>query len=491
MESTKIQIPAQTNEKPFQENEVSRLLTEIHKYNHCNYDLDYQGRMNKFLKLREAVHEIARKIRNLPSEEIEKTDIRLLNTQLPLFPWAYYGFSIKEVAEDIVGIYKYVFANLINEINSSRKHFIVSNDARLKILFVSERLNRFSSVFRDRSQIIKELSEDREFIVDVMTNCPIDDVVRPTYSKINSLIPFTPDLRKNIEVVANGRYDIIVYPDLHMDGRTSFMSLCRLAPISINTFGHSDTSGSADYFITSELYEPTGFEQNYTEKVIRLKSLNTKYSRLLTEEHRKSFKTIDHFYLPKNANLYLCCASPFKFGFEMIEIFKGILERDENALIILTELDGKYDVPLWNTIEKNISESQGLHRIRLIKRLTPLQLMNLNYLGKVCLEPVPFGSLNTTLECFETGLPVVSLPGSKINNRFTLGFYKKMGISEYVVSCVADYIDLAVRLANEPEESHLARRKELVEKSQVLFDEVESVNEWKQLLRDLHKGKYL
>ena len=53
----------------------------------------------------------------------------------------------------------------------------------------------------------------------------------------------------------------------------------RLAPVQINTWGHSVTSGipTIDYYFSSELYEIPEAQNNYSEKLIKMKSLCTCY----------------------------------------------------------------------------------------------------------------------------------------------------------------------------------------------------------------------
>jgi len=478
------------DKKEIEETTITRLLMEIHKFNHLNYDLDEEQRIVKFKRLHNRVKQIRDIISALPREEKDLTDIRILNTQIPLFSWAYYGLNIKELAIDMISIYKDIFEPLINKINNYYGTVALcrgpykNGEPYIKVLFVSERLNRFSSVLRDRGGIIKKLTENKDFVIDVMTNTPINDNVKHLFSNVNMLIPFTENIEKNIQMVGNGRYDIIVYPDLHMDGRSSFMSLCRLARVQINTFGHSDTSGTADFFISSELYETNNSQDNYTEKLIKLKSLNTYYSKTLTTEQRKTLNNGAYFSLSPYFNYYLCSSSPFKFGYEMIEIFKGILAKDSKAKIILTKLDAKYDIPLFNLLCNELKEE--IDRIIFMNRLSTFDLLNLNCIAKVCLESVPFGNLNTSLECFEVGMPVVCLVGNKINNRFTYGFYEKMGLqNEYCFYKVEDYVNKAVEIGTEDIDYYKQRRDEIETKAQVLFNEEESYEDWVQLLKSL------
>jgi predicted O-linked N-acetylglucosamine transferase (SPINDLY family) len=112
--------------------------------------------------------------------------------------------------------------------------------------------------------------------------------------------------------------------------------------------------------------------------------------------------------------------------------------------------------------------------------------MNLNCLVKVNLEGIPFGQLNTSMECFEVGCPVVCLPGTKANNRFTYGFYKKIGLEkEYCCETVEEYIEKAIKIGTESTEEANKRREELRTKAEVLFEEKESVEDWKQIFKSL------
>jgi len=476
-------IPAETTKKEMEVNEVNKLLIEIHQFNHLCYDLDETQRREKFNKLHNRVKEIRKLISEMSREEKDKTDTKILRTQLPTFSWAYYGFSIKELVQDIVAIYRDIFETKIKEIND--RFFPLPPRTRYrKVLFASERLNRFSSVLRDRGLIIKALCEDPDIVVDVMTNLPLQEEIKHLFTKVNQIIPFTDNLDKNIQIVGNGRYDVIVFPDLHMDGRTSFMSLCRLAPLHLTTYGHSDSSGSADYFITSKWFEPDNYQDNYAEKTIMLSSLNTFYSKTTTEEQKNKFKSGASFNLVAKNNYYLCSASPFKLGKEMIEIFKGIIIGDPNSRIILTKLSDRWDNPLFEVLVKEMGEL--IDRIIFMPRLSTLDLMNLNSLVKVNLEGIPFGNLNTSLECFELGLPVIVMAGNKINNRFTYGLYKKMGIeSAYCANSVKEYIDLAIKIGTESTEEHNKRRIELIGKSECLFREEQSIEDWKSIIKSL------
>lgn len=83
-------------------------------------------------------------------------------------------------------------------------------------------------------------------------------------------------------------------------------------------------------------------------------------------------------------------------------------------------------------------------------------LPNDKYLGlldaaDVVLDSYPFGGYTTSLECFGMGIPVITLPHPLFAGRCTYGFYKLMNITDLVASTRDEYVNLAVRLANDKE----------------------------------------
>lgn len=418
-------------------------------------------------------------ILSLDKETIDKVDYRLLNVQLPVFNLAYLGINVRPHIELWVKIYRYVFGSFIEKINNRYMSSSRWKKPYLKILFASNRINKFSSVVRDRGQIIAGISKDPCFSVDILTELPIIDLVKPLYTNCNILQSKT--LLENLSLVGNGRYDIIIYPDLHMDPATSLLPLFRLAPVQITTFGHSETSGLCDYFITSKYFMTPNSNSHFTENVYRMNSLNMKYSHIVSDEHRKKFKDRSFFSLTDTQNVYVCSSSSFKLGAEMIDIFQKIVSRDKNSVIIITKLSEDLDKDLFMAIGKKLSVDE-MSRIRFINRLDTMTMMNLLEVADVFLESYPFGNLNTTFECFEAGLPVITYPTEKMNGRFTYGLYTKMDVLDYIAVSLDDYVDIAVKVATEKD---ILRRKEIKEQSAILFNEEQSVKEWIDLLKSL------
>src|SRR5207245_339131 len=82
------------------------------------------------------------------------------------------------------------------------------------------------------------------------------------------------------QVTAAG-LDVLFYTDIGMDATTYTLAFSRLAPVQCVTWGHPLTTGldTIDYFVSSEILEPAGAEDHYTETLVRLRTLPFYYYR--------------------------------------------------------------------------------------------------------------------------------------------------------------------------------------------------------------------
>ena len=158
----------------------------------------------------------------------------------------------------------------------------ISTD-KINIGFIST--NFFNqSVTRDRMGVIRHLPRDKFNVFVFYYFKPTDDLWRYIWESDNTniVLPNTNffDRRTTIE---NQKLDVLVYCDIGMAPYTMFMAYSRLAPIQLNTWGHSDTSGidTIDYYMSSSLYEEEWAQNNYSEKLVRLNSLCTYYFKII------------------------------------------------------------------------------------------------------------------------------------------------------------------------------------------------------------------
>lgn len=368
-------------------------------------------------------------------------------------------------------------AQLVRKICPELNYKIPTNftNNKIKVWFHASQINRQHSVYKDRHQVIKGLSEDPRFNVYFSTFDPLNAEVKYTFGNAKHII-LPRDLKKIRDQLTKEKIDILVYCEIGMDATSNFMSFMKLAKIQCNTWGHSDTSGidSIDYYFSSKLYE-LPYEQaqtHYSEKLILQNSLCTSYVNPCSRHDISTFKSRFHFGFTNDCVIYFCAQSLFKLNPIYDEYLIKILTFVEKSVIVFLEGKDK------DKIIRRFDNTGIGHKIRFMPMMEHFVYMNLISISDVFLDVFPFGGCNSSFEAFSLGKVVVTRPSIMINGRFTTGFYKKMGLDYMINNTKEEYIDMAIRLGNEPE-YRKKLEKEIRENSSKLFLDKETIEEWK------------
>ena len=135
-----------------------------------------------------------------------------------------------------------------------------------------------------------------------------------------------PDIRADL-------LDVLIYPELGMDVTSFALAALRLAPRQYAAWGHPVTTGhpTIDGFFTCAAMEPDGCEAHYTEKLIKLPGIGTRYFRptVPQDADRRQLG------LPDDRKLLLCPQSLFKIHPDNDDLFARVLADNPDALLIL------------------------------------------------------------------------------------------------------------------------------------------------------------
>lgn len=408
---------------------------------------------------------------------------------------------------------KLEYKQSITQLNTNN---IDNNKVKVKICFISDSLMKDSSVLRDRMGIILALLRDNRFdvyiagTVDFNNNSPISYSFSQLFNKIkgiNGIIKLKDNLDLARKQIINKNFHIIIYPDIGMKTFQTFLAYSKLAPIQINTWGHSDTSGidTIDYYISSKYYELDKEEAqtHYNEKLILMDSLSTYYYEPIQMfcGDNFEFKKRGDIGLPfKNTdNIYWCMQSCFKLTDEFEKLIGQIIKKDSNSIILLSS-----GIPMCTSQIMRIKKNLGVDdkpelekRIKIYPALNKNNFYNFIKISDILIDPYPFGGCNTTLEGFNFDKPVITMPSDYINGRFTLGFYNKMiddsinnenvkpkYLQNMIVTNFDDYLKLALKLTSDKEYYNNVSN-EIKQYKKYLFKDKKSINEWKNVLLNL------
>jgi CRISPR-associated protein Csy1 len=273
------------------------------------------------------------------------------------------------------------------------------------------------------------------------------------------------------DAVLADRLDVLVFPDVGMDTASYLLAGMHLAPLQCAGWGHPVTTGQAaiDFFLTCADMEPAGAEAHYTEKLIRLPGVGTRYAR----PGPASTKSRAELGLPNEAHLYLCPQSLFKIHPANDALFSRVLAADSQGRLVFFR---DHDEPLTEAFRRRLlsvlagNGIDGQARTVFLDRLEHADYLRVNELCEAMLDTLHWSGGNTSLDALAAGLPIVTLPGRFMRGRQSLAMLRMAGLGDLVAEDEDEYVRLAVRLANDrPWREEAVRR--LREGAGRLFDD--------------------
>lgn len=310
-----------------------------------------------------------------------------------------------------------------------------------------------------------------------------DDVSAFIRKHADKTVIVQPSLEAARRQIAELELDVLFYQDIGMEPFTYFLAFARLAPVQCVFFGHPDTTGirNMDYFISNDLFEPENAQEHFSEQLFLLHDLGapTYYYKPRLPE---TLKGREAFGLPIDAHIYLCPQTLFKLHPDFDHILAGILRADPDGQIVLIE----GHVPGWTGLLRKRFERvmpDVADRIVFIPQQKGGDFLNLFVVADVILDTLYFNGMNTSLEGFAVGAPIVTLPSALQRGRHTAGMYRKMGIGDCVAQSPQEYVDIAVRLGTQPD-LRLAVRNRILAANTVLYEDKRVVQEFERFFTE-------
>ena len=246
-----------------------------------------------------------------------------------------------------------------------------------------------------------------------------------------------------------------------MEGFTLQLAAQRLAPVQCDFWGHPETSGmpTLDYFLTSDLMEPTDGSEHYTEQLVRLPNLSVYYEPIVTGPCDIDRVEIG---LHADAVAFWCGQSLFKYLPQFDWVFAGIAKQVRNSQFVFLLRPVERINALFRARLDRAFAKLGLEASDHCIFLPPLsQDRYFAAVGQcdVFLDSLGWSGGNTTLESLPHDIPIVTMPGALMRSRHSAAILRAMGITETIADSIDDFFAIAVRLANSPDERQALRRK--------------------------------
>lgn len=260
------------------------------------------------------------------------------------------------------------------------------------------------------------------------------------------------DLAAVAATILADQLDVLIYPELGMNGRSFALAALRLAPLQCAGWGHPVTSGHAsiDVYFSSQLMEPADGETHYTERLVRLPGLGTCYRRAAVAGRRRR----SDFDLPEDAHLYFFPHALFKIHPENDATLARILAADPAGRLVLCAAENRWVTQAFVDRLQSVLADHGVDgvdggRLQVLPPLPRPDYLEVNRLCDVMLDATRWSGGNTSLDALAAGLPIVSRWGRFMRGRQSAGMLSRLGVPELIANDEAAYVKLALRLGSD------------------------------------------
>jgi protein O-GlcNAc transferase len=263
---------------------------------------------------------------------------------------------------------------------------------------------------------------------------------------------------------------VLIFPEIGMDKVSVQLAAQRLAAVQCASWGHPVTSGlpTIDYFISSNLMEPTGAAAHYSEQLIRLPNLSIYY-----EPSELSAHGIDRTQLGlrPDAVVFWCCQSLPKYLPQFDAVFARIAAEVPGCQFTFIEFGGGKGVTeMFRGRLERAFQACGLEAADhcvFLPRLAADRFVAATGQCDVVLDSIGWSGCNSILESLVHDVPIVTLAGDMMRARHTAAILEMMGIAETTARTLDDYVSIAVTLGRDAAKraelsAQIANRKRLI-----------------------------
>jgi predicted O-linked N-acetylglucosamine transferase (SPINDLY family) len=318
---------------------------------------------------------------------------------------------------------------------------------------------------------VLELHDKRRFEVVAFDNGHNDgsDMRRRIETSVNELVDISklPDTQAAAAVRERG-IDILVNLNGYFGLRRQELFAMRAAPIQVNYLGFPGTLGVdyMDYIVADATVIPPEDKRFYDEKVVWLPDCYQSNDRQRAISER--LYTREELGLPPDGFVFCCFNTTYKIRPSIFDAWMRILGRVPGSTLWLFKTN--------DTATRNLraeASRRGIDPGRIVfgpimklpEHLARLRAANL------FLDTLPYNAHTTGSDALWAGLPVLTCMGRTFPSRVGASLLRAVGLPELVTENLADYEDLAVRLASDP--SQLLALRERLHKNRLvmpLFD---------------------
>jgi predicted O-linked N-acetylglucosamine transferase (SPINDLY family) len=286
-----------------------------------------------------------------------------------------------------------------------------------------------------------------------------------------------PDWPAWAKAISDGRFDVLVYPEIGMDAITMRLAALRLARKQVAGWGHPITSGlpTMDAYLSAEAFEPENAQTHYAEReLIALPRLGCSYQPYGT---RALPADLARWGFAESDRLLVCPGAAFKYRPAGDALLADIARRCAPCKLVFFRTQGDAHGERLEQRLRAAFDAAGVSfddSVRFLPWQPQAAFFGLLQRAHVVLDTIGFSGFNTIMQAVECGAPVVAWEGRFMRGRFGSGILRQLGLQDWIAATPQDYAEKVQRLCEDPPLREEFRRQ-LRERSPSLYGDVAGV----------------
>lgn len=284
--------------------------------------------------------------------------------------------------------------------------------------------------------------------------------------------------------IREDQIDVLIDLSGHTAGSRLTVFAHRPAPVQLSWLGYFATTGldAIDAVLLDAPHAPEGTEHQFVEEVVRLEG-----GRFYYQPVPWAPEVAEPPCLRSGHITFGSFNNTGKLNLKVYDVWAQVLRAVPNATLVL-KWRTLVDAPLCQAIRQAF-EDRGVSASRIELRPASFHIDMLKEYADIdiALDPFPFTGGLTSCEALWMGVPVVTLPQSRVVSRQTFALLSAIGQTQWVAPTEHDYVRIAQSLASDPNAlAHVRQTLRHTMRQSALMDLTGFTQKLEQVIYQLH-----
>ena len=241
--------------------------------------------------------------------------------------------------------------------------------------------------------------------------------------------------------IYSDQIDILIDLSMHMANNRLLVFARKPAPVQVTWLAYPGSTGldAIDYRLSDPYLDPPETDLSiYSEQTVRLPNCFWCYNPFSDSLPR-----------PAQQNGPMCFGSlnhPCKLNDGILSLWSKVLTATTDSRILMLTISKEHQDHIRGVFARSGVDPKRLMFVGRSPRADYLQLYNR---VDIVLDTFPYNGHTTTLDSLWMGVPVVTLSGEIAVSRGANSILKNAGLPELIARTADEYVDIAVKLAND------------------------------------------